>query len=67
MSQIFENIHDNYDEIDIYSAQLNGLWGFIDAFGNKKIDFKYTDATKFKDGYCDVSIKKIPAVIVIMV
>lgn len=60
-SQIFENIHDNYDEIDIYPAQLNGLWGFIDEFGNKKIDFKYTDATKFKDGYCDVSIKKNPS------
>ena len=59
-SQIFENIHDNYDEIDIYPAQLNGLWGFIDEFGNKKIDFKYTDATKFKNGYCDVSIKKNP-------
>ena len=59
-TQIFENIHDNYDDIDIYPAQLNGLWGFIDEFGNKKIDFKYTDATKFKNGYCDVSIKKNP-------
>lgn len=60
-SQIFENIHDNYDEIDIYPAKLNGLWGFIDEFGNKKIDFKYTDATKFYDGYCNVSIKQNPS------
>lgn len=59
-SKIFENIHDNYDDIDIYPAQLNGLWGFIDEFGNEKLDFKYTDATKFKDGYCEVSIKKNP-------
>lgn len=57
-SKIFEDIHNNYDETDIYPAKLNGLWGFIDEFGNKKIDFKYTNAGKFFDGYCEVSIKE---------
>lgn len=61
-SKIFEEIHNNYDETDIFPAKLNGLWGFIDEFGNKKIDFKYTDATQFYNGYCDVSIKKNPSV-----
>lgn len=59
-SQIFDDIHSNIDDIDIYPAKLNGLWGFIDKFGNKKINFKYTDALYFHNGYCSVSIKENP-------
>lgn len=59
-SQIFDDIHSNIDDIGIYPAKLNGLWGFIDKFGNKKINFKYTDALYFHNGYCSVSIKENP-------
>ena len=59
-SQIFEDIHSNYDNTDIYPAKINGLWGFIDDLGNTKLDFKYTDATQFNKGYCDVSINENP-------
>ena len=56
----FEEIHSNYDDTKIYPAKSNGLWGFIDDLGNTKIDFKYTDATEFSKGYCNVSINKNP-------
>lgn len=59
-SQIFEDIHSNYDDTEIYPAKINGLWGFIDDLGNTKIDFKYTDVTEFSEGYCDVSINETP-------
>ncbi len=59
-SQVFEDIHSNYDEIDIYPAKLNGFWGFIDDLGNTRIDFNYTDATEFWKGYCEVSIYENP-------
>lgn len=59
-SQVFEDIHSNYDETDIYPAKLNGFWGFINDLGNTKIDFNYTDVTQFCNGYCEVSIYEKP-------
>ena len=33
-----------------------GLWGYIDPYGELKIDYRYSDAGDFKDGFA-VSMK----------
>lgn len=40
---------------DLYPAQLNGYYGFIDEFGNKKVDFKYAYIRPSRSKYAMVS------------
>lgn len=45
----------NKDEDEqIYPAKIRDLYGFIDEFGNVKIDFKYQYTGSFNNGYCAV-------------
>lgn len=41
-----------------YAAVKNGegLWGYIDPYGELKIDYRYSEAGDFKDGFA-VSMK----------
>ncbi len=59
-SKIFEDICPYGDTTSIISAKSDGLWGFIDEQGNTEIDFKYTDAKYFFNGYCEVAINEEP-------
>lgn len=59
-SKTFEEIRENFIDTDIYPAQLNGLWGFIDKYGNTKIDFQYADVSPFYNGYANAQENKKP-------
>ncbi|MEX1000938.1 MAG: WG repeat-containing protein [Crocinitomicaceae bacterium] len=50
---IFEDFEFNSSE-GLIRAKKNSKWGFVDQFGNTKIEFLYSEACNFKDGLAEV-------------
>lgn len=52
--EISPSCFNEFEDVQVYPAKIGDLYGFIDEFGNVKIDFKYQYTGAFSNGYCAV-------------